>query len=111
MYGDAKGKARRRGAQICQRPPRSTGTRSPSAVMPVTSTSSRADHEVDVDLAVVDARDVLVADGEREAAAERDVAGGVLVEQRVVEDGAERADAALAVDERDLAEAGGAVVV
>ena len=52
----------------------------------------------------------LVADQEREALAERDVAGGVLVEQRVVEDGVERADAALAVDERDLAEAGRALV-
>ena len=36
------------------------------------------------------------------------MAGGVLVEQRVVEDGAELADPALAVDERDLAEPGGA---
>ena len=43
-------------------------------------------------------------------AAERDVARGVLVEQRVVEDGAERADPALAVDERELAEPGRAVV-
>ena len=38
------------------------------------------------------------------------MARGVLVEQRVVEDRAERADPALAVDERDLAEPGGAVV-
>ena len=44
------------------------------------------------------------------AVAERDVGGGVLVQQRVVEDGVERADAALAVDERDLAEAGRALV-
>ena len=48
--------------------------------------------------------DVVVLDEEREAAAERDVACGVLVEQRVVEDRAERADAALAVDQRELAE-------
>ena len=36
--------------------------------------------------------------------AERNVAGGVLVEERLVEDRAERADPALLVDERDLAE-------
>ena len=35
---------------------------------------------------------------------ERDVAGRVLVEQRVVEDRVERADSALAVDERKLAQ-------
>ena len=52
----------------------------------------------------------LAFDDEREAAAERDVARGVLVEQRVVEDGAERADPALAVDERELAEPERAVV-
>src|SRR5215208_3441039 len=46
----------------------------------------RADHEVDVDLALVRAL-ALVRDQEREALAEREVAGGVLVEQRVVEDG------------------------
>ena len=46
-----------------------------------------------------------LVDGEREAVAERDVAGGVLVEQRVVEDRAERPDPALPVDERELAEA------
>ena len=43
-------------------------------------------------------------DEERKAVAERDVARRVLVEQRVVEDRAERADAALRVDERELAE-------
>src|SRR5262249_2654740 len=65
----------------------------------------RADHEIDVDAAVVDARQVALVDGEREAVAERDVARGVLVEQGVVEDRAERTDTALAVDERDLAQA------
>src|SRR5215203_2850260 len=68
-----------------------------------------ADHEVDVDLALVDVG-LARAGQEREALPERDVARGVLVEQRVVEDGAELADAALAVDERDLAEASGALV-
>ena len=43
-------------------------------------------------------------DAERVRAPERDVARGVLVEQRVVEDRAERADPPLAVDERELAE-------
>ena len=38
------------------------------------------------------------------AVTERDVARRVLVDQRVVEDALERADAAFAVDERDLAE-------
>ena len=38
------------------------------------------------------------------------MAGGVLVEQRVEEDGVERADAPLAVDQRDLAQARGALV-
>src|SRR6185312_15067464 len=47
-----------------------------------------ADHEVDVDHAGVDAFAVrVVAHRERERLSERDVAGGVLVEQRVVEDG------------------------
>jgi hypothetical protein len=61
-----------------------------------------------VDLRRVDrAGGVAVAVGaqqEREALAERDVAGGVLVQQRVVEDGLELTDAALAVDQRDLAD-------
>ena len=39
------------------------------------------------------------------AVAEGDVRRGVLVDERVVEDAAERADATFAVDERDLAEA------
>ena len=46
----------------------------------------------------------LVLDRERVRVAEGDVAGRVLVEQRLVEDGAERADPPLLVDERDLAE-------
>ena len=39
------------------------------------------------------------------------MAGRVLVEQRVVEDGVERADAALAIDECELAEACAALVL
>src|SRR5713226_3627340 len=58
----------------------------------------------------VHAGDVLALDEEREAVAERDMARGVLVEQRVVEDGTERPDAALPVDERELAEPERAVV-
>ena len=42
--------------------------------------------------------------------AERDVARRVLVEERVEEDRVERTDPALAVDERELAEARGALV-
>src|SRR3979411_777929 len=54
-----------------------------------------ADHEVDGDLALVDPLLIRLAfDGEAEALAQRDVAGGVLVEQRVVEDGLERPDPA-----------------
>src|SRR4051812_12821198 len=43
----------------------------------------RADHEVDVRAARVDARRILLPDEEREAVAERDVGGSVLVEERV----------------------------
>ena len=57
-------------------------------------------------LAFTRRRDASPTDRELEALTERDVAGGVLVEQRVVEDRAELADSALAVDERNLAEAG-----
>ena len=46
----------------------------------------------------------------RDPLAVRDVTGGVLVEQRVEEDDPGLADAGLAVDERDLAEVGGALV-
>ena len=60
--------------------------------------------------ALVHAVCVGVLDEEREAAPERDVAGSVLVEQRVVEDRPERADAALAVDQRELAETKRALV-
>ena len=64
-----------------------------------------ADHEVDVHGALVDARQVGgVADRRRVGVAEREVARRVLVEQRREERAAELADAALAVDERDLAE-------
>ena len=53
---------------------------------------------------LVHAAYVLVFDEERKTAAECDVAGGVLVEQRVEEHGAEWPDPALTVDERELAE-------
>ena len=46
----------------------------------------------------------------RDRRAERDVRGGVLVEERVVEDEAGLSDPRAAVDERDLAEPRGAVV-
>ena len=53
----------------------------------------------------------LVVGREAIGTAERDVARRVLVEQRVEEDRFRRADPALAVDEeRDLADAGGALV-
>src|SRR4051794_15859367 len=72
----------------------------------------RTDHEVGVDLRDVAALAVLVgADREGVVRAERHVRGGVLVEERVVEDGAERADPARAVDERDLAEPAAARVL
>jgi len=64
-----------------------------------------ADHEVDVDGAPIDLVHVLRAHRDLVGVAERDVARGVLVEQRVVEDGVERPDAAGAVDQRELAEA------
>src|SRR5262245_37717329 len=64
-----------------------------------------ADHEVHVGLAAVDAVPVLVADGVQVRGAEREMAGGVLVQQRVVEDRSEWADAAVPVDQRHLAEA------
>ena len=64
-----------------------------------------ADHEVDVDLALVDALPLgLVGHLIREAVAERDVAGGVLVEERVEEDRLQRPDPPAPVDERELAE-------
>ena len=94
-----------RGDQICQEPPRSTGTRSPSRVIPSTSSSFGADHEIDMDAALVHALAVgVVLDRERVGVSERDVAGGVLVQQSLVEHRAERADPAFLVDEGDLAE-------
>src|SRR5207237_9828939 len=68
------------------------------------------DHEVDVDRALVDPVAILVTDGRRVGAAERDVAGRVLVEERVEEHAAGLADPAFPVDERDLAEAVGVLV-
>src|SRR3989442_4605440 len=47
----------------------------------------RADHEIDVGRALVDARGVGIFDEEREATAERDVAGRGLIQEGVVEDG------------------------
>src|SRR6266480_539864 len=70
-----------------------------------------ADHEVDVDCALVDLRHVLGADGELVGVPERDVARGILVEQGVVEGRAERPDPAFAVDEGKLAEPRGVRVV
>ena len=96
----------------CQLRRWSSGISPPSASSPVTATSSPADHEVDMDPALVDARQLAgVLDDHLVGLPDRDVAGGVLVDQRVVEHGLERADAALAVDERDLAQPRGAVVV
>ena len=54
--------------RICQSPLRSTGTCSPAAVIPSTLELGAADHEVDVDLALVDARLLgLVLDRQRVA--------------------------------------------
>src|SRR5690348_15512549 len=64
----------------------------------------RPDHEIDVLAALVDARHDVVVDQELEPGAERDVACRVLVQKRVVEVRAERADAPLPIDERELAE-------
>ena len=74
-------------------------------MIPSTVELRAPDHEVDVDRALVDARLLRrVLDRMVVAVAERDVARGVLVDQRVVEHAAERPDATFAVDERDLAE-------
>ena len=59
-----------------------------------------------MDRAPVDLSSIVGADGQLVGVAERDVAGGVLVEQRVVESRPERADPALAIDERELSEPG-----
>src|SRR5436189_851193 len=70
-----------------------------------------ADHEVDVDGAPIDLVHVLRAYRDLVGVAERDVARGVLVEERVVEGRAELPDAAFAVDEGDLAEPRGVGIV
>src|SRR5579862_7850425 len=69
---------------------------------PVHVDLGRADHEVDVLPAPVDTVEVLLVDEKLEARAEGKMARRVLVEERVVEDGAERADAAVTIDEREL---------
>src|SRR5450759_311521 len=70
-----------------------------------------ADHEVGVDGRDVQAAgSILFVDGERKTAAEGDVAGRVLVEQRVEECEPKLADLRRSVDERQLPEAGGALV-
>ncbi len=70
-----------------------------------------ADHHVHVGLRAVDAAArvvrLVVDAGVREAGAEGDVRGRVLVEQGVVVDAVRLADAGMAVDQRDLAEAVG----
>ena len=64
-----------------------------------------ADHEVDVNLALVHALPLgLVGHLVGEAVAERDVARSVLVEERVEEDRLQRPDPSAPVDERELAE-------
>ena len=84
--------------------------RSPSCGEPGDLELVRADHEVDVEAADVEAVALLLGGRERIRGAERDVARGVLVEQGVVEHGAELPDPALAIDERELAEPGRALV-
>src|SRR5436305_8629315 len=63
-----------------------------------------ADHDVEVRRRAVDRARGRLRPRAPEAAAEGDVRGGVLVEQRVVVDTACFADAGGGVDERDLAE-------
>ena len=64
-----------RGGQICHAPPTSSGSSSPPRVTPLTVTSSGADHEVDVDLALVDPRQVGRV-GDRDARRRRRARGG-----------------------------------
>ena len=72
---------------------------------PVDLDLAAPDHEVDVHDALVDPRLLRgIVDRVVVGAAERDVAGGVLVEQRVVEDAPEGPDSPLPVDESDLAQ-------
>src|SRR5438874_4549484 len=66
----------------------------PAGGDPVHVELRRPDHEVDVLAALVDAVRYFLLDEEWKTCAERDVARGVLVEQCVVEDGAEGADPA-----------------
>ena len=83
-----------------------TVTRAPLFVIPVTSTSSEPIMKsMCTSLALIRCHVGGVGDRGRVRVAEREVARRVLVEKRRVEGPAELADAALAVDERDLAEA------
>ncbi len=96
--------------QSCQAPFRSTGSSPPSRVRPVTATSSPPIMKsMWIALRLIRV-DVLVADPDGVAVPERDVARGVLVEERVEEDASRLPDASRAVDERDLAEARRTVV-
>ena len=63
-----------------------------------------------IELWLARAWSAVVVEGECVGRAEGDMAGRVLVVERVVEDRAERADSALAVDQRDLTQPGGALV-
>ena len=72
---------------------------------PVDVELGASDHEVDVHLALVHAGLVRgILDRMVVAVTERDVRRRVLVDECVVEDAPERADAPAAVHERDLAE-------
>lgn len=87
----------------CHTPPASSGISLPSLVVPVTATSSLPIMKSTcVSLAFTRAMS-RSATPKVEAAAERDVAGRVLIQQRVVEDRAKRPDATGAVDQGDLA--------
>ena len=61
-------------------------------------------------MTVTEPAQLVLAGREAVALAERDVRGGVLVEQGVEEDGLQLADPAVAVDERNLAQARRALV-
>ena len=63
-----------------------------------------------MDLAAVQPFAIRVADREIERSAERDVARGVLVQERVVEDGVQRPDASGLVDQGNLTEPAAAFV-
>ena len=83
---------------------RISGTSVPSASTASTSSSGPPTMKSTCDVRDVEAVVRLAVDDEREAGAVRDVAGRVLVEERVVEERARLADARLARHERDLAE-------